>query len=68
VNVRAFKIVPFRAIEDHFRLGWVILIPNAPMHHHHYSCELAWICDCPVPGESRATARGKHERADDRAQ
>lgn len=67
MKVRAFKFVRFDAIEDHFRSGWLICFPNAPMHHHYYSCELAWICDCPVPGESRSTARGKHERTNDRA-
>lgn len=47
---RALKFVRFEKIEDHFRLGWLMSFPNAPMHHHHYGCELAWICECPVPG------------------
>lgn len=50
MNARALKFVRFDRIEDHFRKGWVALIPNAPMHHHYYGIELAWLCDCPVPG------------------
>lgn len=48
---RAFKFVRFNLIEDHFRLGWMISFPNATMHHHVYGVELAWVCDCPIPGE-----------------
>lgn len=47
---RALKFVPFRAIEDHFRLGWMVSFANEPMHHHHYGIELQWICNCRVPG------------------
>jgi hypothetical protein len=54
MNMRAIKFVPFDRIEDHFRVGWVMSFPNAAMHHHHYGCELAWICDCPVPGVVKA--------------
>lgn len=50
MNARALKFVRFDRIEDHFRQGWVMLFPNAPMHHHHYGVELAWLCACPVPG------------------
>lgn len=50
MNARALKFVRFEKIEDHFRQGWMILIPKVPMHHHHYSVEMAWLCDCPVPG------------------
>jgi hypothetical protein len=50
MNLRALKFVRFDRIEDHFRQGWIVSFANAPMHHHHYGAELAWICDCPVPG------------------
>ena len=47
---RALKFVRYDRVEDHYRAGWVMSFPNAAMHHHHYGCELAWLCDCPVPG------------------
>jgi hypothetical protein len=50
VNARALRYARFAAVEDYLRQGWVALIPNAPCHHHHYGIELAWLCDCPVPG------------------
>jgi hypothetical protein len=50
MRARALKFVRFDRIEDHFRQGWMILIPKSPMHHHHYSVEMAWLCSCPVPG------------------
>jgi hypothetical protein len=50
VKLYALKFVRHDRIEHHFRQGWVMSFPNAPMHHHHYGCELAWICACPVPG------------------
>jgi hypothetical protein len=51
MKIRALKFVRFAAVEDHYRLGWLISFPNAPMHHHHYGVELAWICGCKIPGE-----------------
>ena len=50
MNLYALKFVRHARIEDHFRQGWMISFPNAAMHHHHYGCELAWICKCPIPG------------------
>ena len=50
MNARALRYARFAAVEDYLRQGWMPLIPNAPMHHHHYGIELAWLCDCPVPG------------------
>lgn len=47
---RALKFVRFDRIEDHLREGWMVSIPNAPMHHHHYGVEMKWICSCRVPG------------------
>lgn len=51
--IRAFKLVPFRSIEDHFRMGWLISFPNEVMHHHRYGAEMCWICGCKIPGESQ---------------
>lgn len=77
MKARALKFVPFRKIEDHFRKGWVILIPKWATHHDYYGCEMAWICECPVPGGfgSRRVHRvpvtqtesAEHERAEHRA-
>jgi len=50
VKLYGLKFVPFAKVEDHFRAGWVMSFPNAPMHHHYYGVELAWICPCPIPG------------------
>lgn len=47
---RALKFVSFERIEDHFRKGWVALIPNAAHRGLVYGIEMAWLCDCPVPG------------------
>lgn len=49
--IRAFKFVKFGAIEDHFRMGWLVSFPNAPAHHNHYGIEMCWICGCKIPGE-----------------
>jgi hypothetical protein len=50
VNARALKFVKRERVEDHLDLGWIVMIPNAPHHHLYYGVELAWLCDCPVPG------------------
>lgn len=47
--IRALKFSRFAAVEDHLRCGWMVSIPNAPMHHHYYGIELKWICDCRIP-------------------
>jgi hypothetical protein len=47
---RAFKFVRFAEIEDHFRLGWMMSIPNGPMHHDYYGIVMKWVCDCEIPG------------------
>jgi hypothetical protein len=50
MNARALKFVAFSSIEDHFRQGWMTMIPNATHRHLVYGIEMKWICDCPVPG------------------
>ena len=49
--IKAFKFVRFALVEQHLQLGWMVAIPNAPMHHHHYGIEMKWICTCKIPGE-----------------
>jgi len=46
----ALRFARFEKVEDYLRQGWMVAIPNAPMHHHYYGVELKWICPCPVPG------------------
>lgn len=66
---RALKFVRYEAVPDHLAQGWIVSIPNAAMHHHHYGLELAWLCSCPVPGGfgeyaiSKPTTEEHHERA-----
>ena len=48
-NVRYLKFVVFRDIEDFWRMGWHLLIPNDVYHGHYYGVEMAWLCDCKVP-------------------
>lgn len=50
MTIYALKFVNYETVEDHLRTGWMVSIPNAAMHHHHYGIELAWLCPCPVPG------------------
>ncbi len=74
MNARSLKFVRFDRVEDHFRKGWVALIPNAPMHHHHYGIEMAWLCNCPVPGgfkheyRHRIPVTANQESANERAE
>ena len=51
--IRAYKFVPFRSVEDHMRLGWMIAFPSKVSHHHYYSVVLQWICDCQIPGTAQ---------------
>lgn len=46
MNPRVFHHVRYERIEDWLRCGWMIAIPNAPMHHHAYGQMLEWLCDC----------------------
>jgi hypothetical protein len=43
---RIFKFVTYDRALDWLRVGWIVAIPNAPMHHHHYGVTLEWLCDC----------------------
>lgn len=47
--IRALKFVRFADVENHLRLGWMVVIPISPMHHHYYSIECAWLCNCKIP-------------------
>jgi hypothetical protein len=67
VKARALKYCRFDRIEDHFRQGWIALIPSAPMHHHYYGIELAWLCECPVPGGFKFDRKTKESTSHERA-
>lgn len=45
---RFFKFVTYDRALDWLRVGWIVAIPNAPMHHHHYGVTLEWLCDCKM--------------------
>ena len=47
---RAFRYVRFADVEDYLAMGWMVSIPNAPIHHEAYAVVLKWICDCRLPG------------------
>lgn len=64
----AVRFARFADVEKFLSQGWMVMIPMAAMHHHYYGIELAWICECPVPGGFKhQSSRGNHER-DHRAQ
>ena len=52
---RALKFVSFARVEDHLRLGWMIAIPNRPMHHHYYGIEMK--CDLRLRDTSASEER-----------
>lgn len=41
--------VLYHKIRDYLACGWMVVIPNAPMHHHQYSVLMEWRCDCNMP-------------------
>ncbi len=45
---RIFHHVNYDRALDWLRCGWMVLMPNGPMHHHHYGLVLEWICDCKM--------------------
>lgn len=68
MNARALRYARLDAVEGYLRQGWMPLIPNAAMHHHCYGIELAWLCECRIPGarfdRNRTPNEEKsHERA-----
>lgn len=46
---RVFQRVPIHLIDDWLRCGWMVLPPNAPMHHHLYGVLMEWRCVCKIP-------------------
>ena len=51
--MKALHFVRFKDVTDFLRLGWMVSIPNAPMHHHYYGIELKWLCNCPIATPSK---------------
>lgn len=43
---RVFHQVTYDRVHDWLRCGWIVVIPNAPMHHHHYGVLVEWLCQC----------------------
>jgi hypothetical protein len=41
------KYVPHHAIEDHLRLGWMLLRDRLS-HHSDYNVLMGWPCRCPI--------------------
>lgn len=46
---RSFHYVTYARVEDWLRCGWMVVIPNASMHHHHYGVMVEWRCNCKMP-------------------
>ncbi len=46
---RIFHHAPLSRIADWLSCGWLVVLPNGPMHHHHYGLMLEWLCDCKPP-------------------
>jgi len=45
---RTFHHATYDRIRDYLACGWMIVMPNAPMHHHHYGVIVEWRCDCKL--------------------
>ena len=45
---RTFHYVTYNRIPDWLACGWLIVPPNAVMHHHEYGLVLEWLCDCKM--------------------
>jgi hypothetical protein len=41
--------VLYERIFDYLACGWMVALPNAPMHHHTYGAVLEWRCECKMP-------------------
>jgi hypothetical protein len=46
--IRTFKWVRIAKLDDWLSCGWIVSVPNAPMHHHLYSLLCEWLCDCKI--------------------
>jgi hypothetical protein len=45
---RIFMYVTYDRLRDWLLCGWMVAIPNAPAHHHHYGQIVEWLCDCKM--------------------
>jgi hypothetical protein len=45
---RIFHYCTYDRIPDWLRCGWLIVMPNKEMHHHHYGLVLEWLCECTM--------------------
>lgn len=46
---RIFHYTTYHNLRDWLDCGWQVVMPNAPMHHHHYGVVVEWLCDCKMP-------------------
>lgn len=46
---RTFTYVTYDKIPDFLSVGWMVVIPNAPMRQiHAYGIVMEWRCACPM--------------------
>lgn len=45
---RIFHYARGNELPDWLSLGWIIVKPNAVMHHHEYNFVCEWLCDCKM--------------------
>jgi len=45
---RIFHYTTYDRLRDWLSCGWLVVPPNAPMHHHHYGVVVEWLCDCKM--------------------
>ena len=44
--IRYVRFVPFALVEDHLRMGWMVLMPSALASHNVYGVAMAYLCEC----------------------
>lgn len=48
-RVRILKYIGYAHVRDALACGWIVVMPNGPMHHHWYGITMEWLCDCTMP-------------------
>lgn len=46
---RTLHYVTYDRLPAWLDCGWLIWMPNGPMHHHFYGVVVEWLCDCRMP-------------------
>jgi hypothetical protein len=52
---RIFKHIGLHQAHDALACGWLVVMPNASMHHHVYGIVMEWLCDCKIPNTRTAS-------------